>query len=247
MLEIFEASRREIASKMSATVEDIPYHEVRTPLQSAIQILKRHRDEMFSNRPNEKPISIILTTLAAHAYQQESTISDALFSILSRMDQFIENRNGLSWISNPTDPTENFADRWHTFPERGAAFYEWLGQVRTDFNTAAQAVNREMAMEALVKSLGRNLLNTANQRRYSQNLALNIRYPSRVGVVLNPVHRLVPPWKSVNLGAVRIERATIERNGFRTEEFQSNGRPIPKRISLVFKAVTNVSKPFKVY
>ena len=121
----------------------------RTPLQSAIQILKRHRDTMFAERSDDKPISIILTTLAAHSYEQEPTISDTLYSILERMDSYIEDRNGVAWIANPTDPAENFADRWQEYPERRMAFYEWLGQARKDFVAAAQAVNREMATAAL--------------------------------------------------------------------------------------------------
>ena len=39
-----------------------------------MQILKRHRDGAFADRPDVKPASIILTTLAAHAYNQEETL-----------------------------------------------------------------------------------------------------------------------------------------------------------------------------
>ena len=83
---------------------------------------------MFSERIDDKPISIILTTLAAHAYQQEQTISDALYSIIDRMDKYIEYRSGVAWIANPTDPAENFADRWQKYPVRKKAFQEWLDQ-----------------------------------------------------------------------------------------------------------------------
>ena len=69
MREVFDARRRALALEARASVEDIPEHRVRTPLQSAIQILKHHRDVMFSERVDDKPISIILTTLAAHAYR----------------------------------------------------------------------------------------------------------------------------------------------------------------------------------
>ena len=51
--------------------EDIPDELIRTPLQRAIQIMKRHRDERFKGRPDEKhkPISMIITTLAARLYE----------------------------------------------------------------------------------------------------------------------------------------------------------------------------------
>ena len=110
MAVVFEERRRQLARKARASVEEIPEYRVRTPLQSAIQILKRHRDVMFVDRADEKPISIVLTTLAAHAYQQETTIAGALYSVLDLMHAFIENRQGVVWVANPTDPAENFAD-----------------------------------------------------------------------------------------------------------------------------------------
>lgn len=82
---IFEERKRELIRKgVRAGTEPIPFYAVRTPLQSAIMILKRHRDIMFAARSDERPISIIVTTLGAHAYNGEVKISDALFSILNR-------------------------------------------------------------------------------------------------------------------------------------------------------------------
>lgn len=51
--------------------EDIPDALVRTPLQRAIQIMKRHRDMRFNGHRDEdhKPISMIITTLAAKLYE----------------------------------------------------------------------------------------------------------------------------------------------------------------------------------
>ncbi|WP_245331921.1 nucleotidyltransferase [Bradyrhizobium sp. NAS80.1] len=76
---IFEERKRELIRKgVRAGTEPIPFYAVRTPLQSAVMILKRHRDIMFVARSDERPISIILTTLAAHAYGGEAKISDAI-------------------------------------------------------------------------------------------------------------------------------------------------------------------------
>ena len=44
------------------------YNKEKTTLQRIVQILKRHRDIMFSEDTDNKPISIIITTLAAKAY-----------------------------------------------------------------------------------------------------------------------------------------------------------------------------------
>lgn len=251
MAVIFEARRRALALEARASVEDIPEYRVRTPLQSAIQILKHHRDRMFVGRGDQKPISVILTTLSARSYEQETTVSAALFRILRQMDEHIENRKGVAWIANPTDPAENFADRWQSHPERQGAFYEWLHEAREDFARAAAALTRDAAAAVLEPRLGRQLIEAANARRPSRHtpgLLGQIMSGARsVGRVLSPPHKQAAPWNVLTQGGVTIERATVQRDGFRPAEFTSDGSPLPKRASLQFEAETNVPKPYKVY
>lgn len=154
MGELFERRRRILAESINASVEDIPNYKIRTPLQSAIMILKRHRDSMFEDRHDERPISVIITTLAAHAYNGEEKIADALYSILSRMDQFVEYDGQRCIIRNPSDPLENFADKWPEHPEREAAFFEWLMQVRQDFESLAGQVERRRLIEIIKPRMG---------------------------------------------------------------------------------------------
>ncbi|MXW64541.1 MAG: nucleotidyltransferase [Bacteroidetes bacterium SB0662_bin_6] len=238
MRAIFEARRYALALEARANVEAIPYYEVRTPLQSAIQILKQYRDMMFAESPDDKPISIILTTLAAHAYQQEATVSEALYSILNQLDRHIQDRNGVAWIANPTDPAENFADRWATYPDRKTAFYKWLEQARRDFIGAAQASSRRLAIEALQPRLGQHLMESVKSGRHG------FRWFAKV---LSPAHRKTPPWNYLDGGDVRIQRATHSRKGFRVQTFSSGSDPLPKYCNLIFEACTNVSQPYKVY
>jgi hypothetical protein len=251
MAVVFEARRKLLALEARASVEEIPDYKVRTPLQNSIQILKRHRDKMFEKRPKDKPISIIVTTLAAHAYQQESTIAQALYAILARMDQFIENRQGVAWIANPTDPAENFADRWQQHPERRRAFHEWLAQARQDFAAAAAAANRDGALANLQPRFGDQLVEAAQTRRRNIRGGAISRLFSGVAsaarIILNPAHRQDPPWNPVTQGRVDIERAIVTRSGFRPQEYASDGSALPKRASLTFEADTDVPKPYKVY
>ncbi|WP_439548870.1 nucleotidyltransferase domain-containing protein [Falsiroseomonas sp.] len=151
---VFERRRRALAEAIKASVEDIPDYRVRTPLQSAIMILKRHRDGMFVNRYDERPISVIITTLAAHAYNGEEKIADALYSILTRMDQFIEHDGQRCIIRNPSDPLENFADKWPQHPERQRAFFQWLAQARIDFGELARQVDRRRLVESVQPRMG---------------------------------------------------------------------------------------------
>lgn len=56
---------------LAESVRAVPkYQSNKTPLQRAVQILKRHRDIMFAG-DEDKPVSIIITTLAAKAYQEK--------------------------------------------------------------------------------------------------------------------------------------------------------------------------------
>ena len=117
-----------------ASVDDVPYYKVKTPLQQSIQLLKRHRDSMFEG-DDDKPISVIITTLAAHAYQGEKSLSQALRSILRDMQKFIYNKDGVVWIPNPVNPQENFADKWAETPEKHQNFFLWLEKAQNHFGS----------------------------------------------------------------------------------------------------------------
>jgi len=66
------------------------------PLQRIVQILKRHRDIMFSEESefnlDHKPISIIITTLAARTYDREDNILDGLINIVGQMRSEIKEK-----------------------------------------------------------------------------------------------------------------------------------------------------------
>jgi len=156
--EVAYARKRSIMERerIYASVDDVPDHKVKTPLQRAIQLLKRHRDTMFEG-DEDKPISIIITTLSAHAYNGENTISAALRSILKSMHLHIEDRNGVKWVSNPVNPNENFADKWAENPEKEAKFVEWLERAQRDFGTYLTG-NFGRVPEELQKSLSETTL-----------------------------------------------------------------------------------------
>lgn len=134
-----------------ASVDQVPDQLLRTPLQQAIQLMKRHRDIRFSGHKAEdfKPISMIITTLAARLYGNESDVFSALSNIAHKLRLYstlVEGRAPLiegnliqkkadgSWyIGNPVNSLENFADRWHEDDgARAKAFFEWASWLSTD-------------------------------------------------------------------------------------------------------------------
>lgn len=254
---LFEERRIALASRVRAKAEDIPDYRVKTPLQQAVQILKRHRDVTFRDRQDDRPISVILTTLAARSYRQEPTISGALLSILEGMDRHIEKRKGVYWVPNPTDQRENFADRWAAFPERREAFYEWLSLAQQDFGAASAAVGAKEVVDALSARMGRRLVEAAVERQAARHVGPKPSkgIMSRLGGalvgpsrrVLDASHRQAPHWPEHEIGSVRIEKAICVMKGFRPRAFGSDGAALPKGTELTFEAVTTVRRPYKVF
>ena len=168
------------ASTIFASVDDVPDQLVRTPLQRSIQIMKRHRDVRFnSERRNDySPISIIITTLAAHLYQGEPDIYSALTGIVSKLHAhavLVDNRSvdqvpasvrliertpdGKWYVGNPVDPEENFADRWHEDDHaRAKAFFSWVGALKGDLVNILSENRVETARNRLRTALGASVV-----------------------------------------------------------------------------------------
>lgn len=120
-----------------AQVDNVPLFKRKTPLQRAVQLLKRHRDNWSKENPDSKPISIIITTLAARAYSggSEVDIVSAIENILLKMGSLVNPSKPR--VPNPVNPEEDFADRWyredclHLKLEEN--FNAWLMQAKIDF------------------------------------------------------------------------------------------------------------------
>lgn len=128
------ANRCKLNQKIQTrSLQDIVPIEKRTEktvLQRIVQLLKRHRDYMFKDEKEDKPISIIITTLAAKAYNGEEDILIGLYNVVTKMTLPI--KNGVYWVENPVNPEENFADKWPTHPQRQKNFLKWLDKVKKD-------------------------------------------------------------------------------------------------------------------
>ena len=244
----FNEQRQRIALEAHANVEDVPTYQVKTPLQQVVQILKRHRDIRFSDQPDVKPISVIITTLAARAYANQADLSEALASILENMHLQIKLRNGVWWIENPTDPAENFADRWQTHPDRRDAFFKWLTLARDDFKNIAGEEDMQLVMEsasvAVGESLARKVRSGAGQSKPASSA---IALFKRAASVFSASHRKLPPWAALPQGKVRLAKVRTFRRGFRPEVLLHDASPLQKGIDLEFAAKTDVPKPYAVY
>lgn len=136
---------------LSESVDPVrPFHKEKLPLQRVIQLLKRHRDIMFLSDEYDsenRPISIIITTLASRAYDRSENIVDAYVHIVNRMRSFIEIRFNSKtgqyerWVSNPVNDEENFADKWADVSQKEEYFYAWLEKLEEDLATIKSSQN----------------------------------------------------------------------------------------------------------
>lgn len=250
---VFNARRESMRlNEARASVEEIPEYRVTTPMQSAIKILKRHRDMRFTGDEELRPISIILTTLGALSYNQETTISGALFGILDRMDSHIEVRDGVYWIENPADPRENFADKWEETPAKKDAFYDWLHTAKEDFALAAGVDAEADFINVLAPRMGRTLVEAAVSSArpgIGQSIVESAsRLSQKILGFRDAPHRkpMTFPLLAGADGNVSLT-LTVERNGFRPNTWANDGLPVAPGSSLSFSAHTTVQKPFKVF
>jgi hypothetical protein len=163
------------AFSLNESIKPVPvYRKDKLPLQRVVQILKRHRDMMF-NGHEHKPISIIITTLAAKSYNKETNIIDALLNVIERMPNQIEERYSakhgkvIKWISNPVNLEENFADRWVDKPQRETNYYKWMSQVEVDIQNTIGKSGLPLISESMGKPFGKDAVTKAFSN-YGENL-----------------------------------------------------------------------------
>ncbi len=252
---VFRVKKAALAESMFASIEEVPDWRVKTPLQRCVQILKRHRDIHFDGHPEVKPASIILTTLAAHAYQNEEDIFDALTGIAKRMPNFIENLNGRWWVHNPVDDGENFADKWNEYPVRRTAFLAWLEKVSVDFANVSKAETIADGLIMLAESLGRQTMDKVATElgiKRSSLLPAVVSTAALVPALGNASHALSPATQFQLVQApqytAKITAGVYFKKGNKKGCFlwAMGDKPVPKTVWLKFTAKTNVPEPHSI-
>lgn len=215
------------------SIEPIPEYKIKTPLQQVIQLLKRHRDIMFEEDQENKPISIIISTLAAKAYNNEARLIDAYENIVNKIEQFLEVKNGVYWVPNPVNPLENFADKWEVYPERKVSFFRWVNQLKLDFKNILTDKSNYIEKRDIYESMFGNVLNINELLTVSN---IQEKYIS---------HRHLPKWDMCIQENCSII-AYKSRDGFRNVKFRT-GEPLLKKTKLRFEVKTNIRPPYKTY
>jgi hypothetical protein len=248
MADEFAIRKTELAESIQVKTEEVADWRVKTTLQRSVQILKRHRDIAFGD-DDEKPISIIITTLAAHAYNGNGDLFAVLKQIVDGMSAHIERRDGVWWVPNPVQPEENFADRWNTYPERRRRFLEWLEQVRADLTALDEAHEPTIAVTRLAESLGREPVHKA-----AATLGLQPETNNSTGT--RPTKTRDPGEEFIEdlgfdvtiSGSVRINAAVKKKDGFRDGVLRQFGNRVQMDRWLDFTiAGCDIPGPYRVF
>lgn len=167
MKERFAQLKLEKAELRGVQIDQVEDFEIRTPLQRAIQLLKRHRD-IKHGADDDRPISVIITTLAAKSYLGEADLYSTLDNLVNNMYKHLEQRvvgNKIEyWVENPINPDENFADKWNETDRKKELFTQWLVDVRVDVIDVLQQQNRPKILKELKSSFGDRTVNEATIR-----------------------------------------------------------------------------------
>lgn len=155
-----------------ADIEALPdFGGFKGPLRRCVQLFKRDRDVMFYDETEDvqkaAPISVIITTLAAHAYRDciaqreyESEL-DLLRDVLAGMPNYIERRpvpgGFVYWVANPANTKENFAEKWNKHPERAQNFYAWQRRAMQNVFNLIQQIGLDQVIKALGQTVGSRL------------------------------------------------------------------------------------------
>ncbi len=246
---VLQEKRAEFAESMKASIEDVPEWQIKTPLQRAVQLLKRHRDIHFQNDKENRPASILITTLAAHSYQNQGNLYDALIDIVQDMMKYIENRNGQWWVANPVDPDENFADKWNEKPVRRQAFLSWHEKVQVDFARIAEKRTIYEFSESLSPTVGRNISLQAAKALsvdLSEGAIVPVIASVQVPALSDSQHCKAPEWPVIPSYKASVKGAVHRRLYSQKKLWNLTERPVPKDVGLKFVVSTNVPPPYEV-
>lgn len=188
--------------QLFSTMDEVTISEyTRSPLQKVIQILKRHRDVMFTNTDKEdfKPISLILTVLAGKIVEENNIVENNTYELLNtilkgfeyyaslqnsgitsdyadeyKTKQLISKtiRDGKAYwsIKNPTNASENIADRWNTNGQYATEFFRWVKQAQNDLVDILENEKSTDIIAKLKDCLGEEISDVLN--KFNFNLTL---------------------------------------------------------------------------
>jgi hypothetical protein len=151
-LQVLMAERARLLSK-AEPIPDQEAAEDKATLKRAVQLLKRWRDIRYEKQFEVAPISMVLTTLAAGAYEGQASVSHAISSILDKIAALISNCKPRIIVLNPAHTQEDLSERWED-PAQYAAFVLGILELQKLWANVMTASGIQNVSNALEKLFG---------------------------------------------------------------------------------------------
>lgn len=172
-------------------------------LRRTIQLIKLHRDNYYwyqKERKEGQPISVILVTLATHAYEhlyntkryQFKSPIQLVLAIVDEMPDFILRKNSQYHVDNPKLPSENFADKWNSdHGWRRAEFDRWHHALQADLEALLFQSEKDATQDDIRKVFGDAGVEAWKSSRPTEPLQSGLL----AGLLLGSVHEPLEPTK----------------------------------------------------
>ena len=230
----FQKIKEAYAKRVYAKIEEIPDYKIKTPLQRIVQLLKRHAEVMFDDDMEQKPSSIIITTLVAKIYPKCTIISDDFKTLLMNVIKYllngIEYENENPCIYNPINRKEKLSLKWDKDKKYFENFLKWYDQLKVDFSVDNKGLPLNESLFYMQRSLRKNT--------------------NEIGISLNSLsYHQKPKWKLSSIAKTNVEiKSYYSWHGFRFKQIKS-GEALNKKGKLRFevKSLTLNIKDYDIY
>ena len=211
-----------------------------------------NKNDDFSSKNEEyKPISMIITTLAAQSYNGENDIYDFICSALLKMPTLVEKSGDEYVIRNPVMSKENFADKWKETPQKATGFFNWINDAYVDFINL-----KDLTTYAEVDRVFKEIFSQKPVDRLMQKYSVNTRgekvffstgmEKADALTSLNRIsYRKAPPWALPRAFRVVIQGKVSYDSGNTYQDFTSD-KILPKNVLLRFFPIHSIQPPYDV-
>ncbi len=245
-LDICKRESDEITKSFSqdqkAEIEKFSDINFKTLLQKATQVLKRHRDVKFKHDLDNRPPSILLTTILAMVNQSGQGIFEKLVTFSEKALDQIKYENGKYCLSNPVVPDENFVDKWNEYSERRTSFIKWIDDLKVMLKKIS--LSQDLTVFDQILEL-EEFLGDTNIKPSEQ--ALKSLDPADVPAATSTLHAVIPTWPPANNQYKAKIKGRLYSQNKRFPMWFLSHRSVPTNYSLKFIMETNSPKPYQVY
>ena len=160
------------------------------------------------------------------------------------------NGKSVSWVPNPVNDDENFADKWEEYPQREVKFRSWLRKVDGDLSAAIEIDGISNSVDLLRGALGSKLVANAAMELGITNY--NRTQPAQeqkvqLQTALKSPHCKPVPWLQDLTCNATLKCSVYRQKGDAKEIFNLTDRPIPKNLRLRFAVATNARQPYEIH